>query len=338
MSNVTIPLDWRPDPLGDDFQQAVLTARDGAQPTLVRYHPPSVESVTQPSVECREAVYRDHGAQPAILYVHGFSDYFFHPHVAEAFANAGYAFYAVELRGYGRAMDAHVANGGHPNMVDEIAVHSRDLDAAVKALHQLGHQQIIVLAHSLGGLIASMWAAHRPGLISALVLNSPWFDLNESWILRGPGTDAIAALATIAPNAVVGGLKPHYTKALHKATGGQWEFDTNWKPYAGFPVEAAWLTSVRRAQAQLAAGLDLQLPVLVLASTRTGSSKVWHPRLTTTDSVLNVEDIAWGAAQLGRDVTFVQITDGAHDLALSSTQQTRDEYLGAIIGWLQARL
>ena len=276
----------------------------------------------------------DSGDKVAILYVHGFSDYFFQTHVAQALTDAGYAFYAVDLRGYGRSMASHMEAGGSPNMVDELALHGRDLDAAVAAVKSLGHQQVVIMAHSMGGLVASLWAATRPGQAAALVLNAPWFDLNENWLLRGPGTLAIKLLAEFAPTVVVGGLKPHYGKALHQSTGGQWDYSLDWKPFSGFPVQAGWMASARRDHRRLNAGLDLEIPVLVLASTRSGDAKMWHPRLTRTDSVLDVDHIAKGAAQLGSDVTFVQITGGAHDLALSHTPAAREDYLAAVIGWL----
>ena len=40
----------------------------------------------------------------AVLYIHGFSDYFFQRHMAERFAAEGYAFYALDLRKYGRSL------------------------------------------------------------------------------------------------------------------------------------------------------------------------------------------------------------------------------------------
>ena len=40
----------------------------------------------------------------AVLYVHGYIDYFVQEHMAEAFAAHGYRFYAVELRKYGRSL------------------------------------------------------------------------------------------------------------------------------------------------------------------------------------------------------------------------------------------
>ncbi|MDR2703619.1 MAG: alpha/beta hydrolase [Cellulomonadaceae bacterium] len=360
---VTESLNWKPDPLGVSFEQAELTTIDDAKISLVRY----VGDAAGGGEASDDGEHDGGGAargggsfgagggtpggdrsgsggeprgrvRPAVLYVHGFSDYFFHPHLAQAFAAAGYPFFAVDLRGYGRSMAAHTVVGGNPNMVPEIAVHGRDLDTAVGAIRALGHNEVVVLGHSMGGLVASMWAASRPSAAAALVLNSPWFDLNESWLLRGPGSAAIQAISLFAPKAVVGGLKPHYGQALHHSNGGQWDYDLTWKPHAGFPVQAAWISSIRRAQARLKAGLGISIPILVLSSTRSGPSKVWHPRLTATDSVLNVEHIAAGAAHLGSDVTFVQIAEGAHDLALSATPQAREDYVAAVLGWLEARI
>ena len=40
----------------------------------------------------------------AVLYVHGFVDYFFQTHLAEFFTARGYDFYALDLRKYGRSL------------------------------------------------------------------------------------------------------------------------------------------------------------------------------------------------------------------------------------------
>ena len=326
--------EWRSDVLGADFEQATLYPPDGAEATLIR-HVPSTGAPDGGGAEARPV---------AVLYLHGFNDYFFHPHVAEALAGAGYAFYAVDLRGFGRSMAAHVEVGGDPNMARSIAVYAADLDAAASAIRERGHQKLVVMAHSMGGLVATLWASGAKELrgagstnrlrADALVLNAPWFDLNESDLLRGPGTELIGVLSNFAPRAAVGGIKPFYGRALHRETGGEWAFNLDWKPPHGFPVQAAWLTSIRQGQRRLMSGLvRLDIPVLVLASTRSGSAKQWHPEVITTDSVLNVRDIALGAAQIGDRVTFVQIPGGAHDLALSR-EAARKEYLATVIDWL----
>ncbi|AEG43098.1 alpha/beta hydrolase [Isoptericola variabilis] len=311
---------WRPDVLGDGFEARTLALPDGAEVTLVR-HTPSVG---------------DPPARVAVLYVHGFVDYFFHRHVAEAFAERGYAFYAVDLRGHGRSLSAHLDAGGDPNLVDDLARYARDLDAAAAAVRGAGHETLAVLGHSTGGLVASLWADARPGRADALVLNSPWLELNKGWLERVPLTWLMEVVGRIAPRLVIGRLGEHYCRALHVEGGGEWDFDLTWKPYEAFPVRAGWFRSVRRAHRRVGRGLDVREPVLVLASDRTGPPGR-HPELLTTDSVLRVEHIRERAPRLGTDVTYVEVAGGAHDLALSPAP-AREKYLSTVLDWLDDRL
>ncbi len=315
---------WRTDVLGDDWVARDLDLPDGAVATLVRRAAP-----------------RPGGERPAVLYVHGFIDYFFQTHVAEAFEARGYPFYAVDLRGYGRSIGrgsgAPSRPDDDPNFVTDLAVYAQDLDAAARAIRAEGHERLVVLGHSTGGLVASLWADARPGRLAALVLNSPWFDLNKPWVYRVPVTKVVDVVGRVAPRLVVGGLDPHWARALHASTGGEWDFDLVWKPLEGFPVRAGFLRAVRRAHARVARGLHVDCPVLVLASTRSGPASGWHEELLTTDSVLDVEHITSRARGLGDDVTVVQVEGGAHDLALSP-EPARSTYLREVLDWLDARV
>ena len=42
-----------------------------------------------------------------MLYLHGFNDYFFQTHLADAWLEAGFDFYALDLRKYGRSLGEH---------------------------------------------------------------------------------------------------------------------------------------------------------------------------------------------------------------------------------------
>ena len=89
-----------PDVLGPGFEARTLELLpdeedDGAVATLVRHVPAS-----------------DPGALPgtpttptfALLYIHGWNDYFFQTELAQQVSRLGGAFYALDLRRYGRSL------------------------------------------------------------------------------------------------------------------------------------------------------------------------------------------------------------------------------------------
>lgn len=313
---------WRPDVL-PGFQARTLQVRPDAYgpavATLVRAEPDG------------------HERRKAALYLHGFVDYFFHPHLVQLWRGLDREPYALDLRGYGRS----IRPGRPPNRVADLAVHAEEIDAAVRLIRtELGHDEVVVMAHSTGGLIAALWAharAGRPGgpALDALVLNSPWLDLNRGWFDREVTTRALGPLARVAPDLVVGQTAPYYGQWLH--TAGGWDYDLAWKPDEGFGVHARWLASVRRGHAAVARGLAIDVPVLVATSDASGPADRWHDALDRTDSVLSVAQMTRLAPRLGPDVTLVQVPGGVHDLALSP-EPARTAYLDAVADWVRTRL
>lgn len=270
----------------------------------------------------------------AVLYVHGFVDYFFHTGFAESLERAGYDLFALDLRDFGRS----IQEGRTPNYTTDLATYAEEIDAAI-ALLRADHDQVVLLGHSMGGLITSLWADARAGTgrIDALVLNSPWLDLRGNWFERKVLTPVIDVVGTFLPRLIVGRPGRFYGEALHHDTGGEWTYDLAWKPHSGFPGRAGLIRTVRRGHARVARGLAVDVPVLVLASDRSGPDAKWHPELVTTDSVLDVEQIKERAPLIGADVTFVEVPGGAHDLALSPAP-ARDVYTAAVLEFLDARL
>ncbi|WP_082812879.1 alpha/beta hydrolase [Cellulomonas timonensis] len=311
-----------PDVLGDGWTAQTLRLRPEAGGTPVAT---LVHRVPDP------------GAPPsrrAVLYVHGFVDYFFQRHVGDAFAAHGDDFYALDLRGYGRSL----LPWQEPNYVTDLSMYCEELDAAARVL-LASHDEIVLMGHSTGGLIAALWADARrdAGVVDAVVLNSPWLDLRGSWLERVVATPLIDVVGQFAPRLKVGRLGGHYGPALHVGTGGEWDYNLAWKPHAGFPVRAGWLRTVRRGHARVARGLGIACPVLVLASDASGPDDRWHDALLSTDSVLDVAQIAARSVGLGPDVAFVEVPGGTHDLALSA-EPARTRYLREALDWLDARL
>lgn len=320
-------LDWRPDVLPGFSAATLALGEDDEGPitaTLVRRDAPPGAPAVPPRA-----------ARPAVLYVHGFNDYFFQTHVAERLAAAGYAFYALDLRRCGRSL----REGQTPHWVVELTEYADDLTAAAHVLRgELGHDRLVVMAHSTGGLVASLWAhaLRRAGVVDALVLNSPWFDLNAGWFHRVVST-RVLDVAPVDPRQVVVDGPSAYSWHLHAAHGGRWTYDLALKPPGGFPVRASWLRTIRRGQARLARGLRLAAPVLVCAATSSGPNTLDNPLLDAQDTVLDVEQIAERAPRVGEDVTVLRVPGGVHDLALSAPVP-RAVYLGGVVAWLTAVL
>ena len=300
-----------------DRDVRTLPLRDGKLATLVR-----IAATTE--------------SRGAILYVHGFSDYFFQQHVAEHFAARGWDFYGLDLRGYGRS----IRDGDLPNHAVDLEEYFEDLDAAVATIRNDGHAKVVVIGHSTGGLITPLWAhARRDGaMLDALILNSPWLELADGWFNRTIATWIVRAIGVIAPRAVVrNGLGPVYGESLHRDHHGEWDFDVAWKPIRAFPIRAGWFRAIRRGHARLQRGLDVRVPILVLRSSRSLlHTKTWSPEAMRADTVLDVDDMSRYAPCLGKDVTIVTIDDGMHDLFLSAPA-VRERAMSAVDAWIDAR-
>src|SRR6266498_4180257 len=88
----------------------------------------------------------------AVLYVHGFIDYFFQTHLADFFVARGWDFYAVDLRKYGRSLLPHQT----PNFCRDLADYYPELDEAVRLIRDRdGHDTVLLKGHSTGGLIGA---------------------------------------------------------------------------------------------------------------------------------------------------------------------------------------
>lgn len=271
----------------------------------------------------------------AVLYVHGYNDYFFHAHLADYWNARGADFYALDLRKSGRS----IREWQTPYFMRDVAEYQAELDAALDLIVADGHADVIVNAHSTGGLSASIWLARggaATSAVRALVLNSPFLATDPGSRARAVGAKASESIAARRPYAILpSGVSDLYVRSIHRDRDGEWDFDLGWKPATSTPLRAGWLAAVRRAQRQLQRGLDLRIPVLVLCSTRSIRATEWTPELQRADAVLNADQIAQHATALGRHVTCVRIEDGMHDLVLSRPD-VRAVVFDEMTRWLDA--
>lgn len=312
---------WVPDVLGPEYQAMTLELADDDEgpvvATLVRHLPPGA------------------GLRPAraVLYVHGWSDYFFQTGLAEYWTGQGAAFYALDLRKYGRSLREHQS----PGYVADLADYDEEIEAALAVVRsELGRAaRVMLMGHSTGGLIGVLWADRHPGELDALVLNSPWLELQGSAVARHLSAPAVDRLARFGPKTALPNIDPgFYARSVH-GVDGEWTVDPRWRPTPAFPVRAGWLRAVMAGHAAVARGLSIPAPVLVLASARTIIAPRWSADMRAADTVLDVELIVRRAVQLGPVVTVVRLEGALHDVVLS-TPLVRARAYAEISRWTTA--
>ena len=255
-------------------------------------------------------------SQKAVLYVHGYNDYFFQDHLADWYLAQGYNFYALELRRYGRALLPGQIRYDIRRMTD----YYEELDMAVDTIRN-GHGNTFMMlnGHSMGGLLTSLYTSDRSeaGIIDALFLNSPFFDLNAGWFTRNILSPVLRCLGGIFPkmNLPVSS-SPYYAESLHRDFRGEWDFDLALKLMDNIP-RAGWFRAIRKAHRTLHKGLSIKCPVLVMRSDKTGSESGWNDMIPVTDVVLSVEAIAKWSPVIGINVEVVTIPEAKHDIILS---------------------
>ncbi|PNW10316.1 alpha/beta hydrolase [Microbacterium testaceum] len=299
--------EWHPDILGDGFEQQTLPLGSDTEgevvATLVRSRPHPGARLFG---ELRET---------DVLYVHGWSDYFFQADLARFFTDRGARFCALDLRKYGRSLRP----GQTPGYVAALDVYDADIEAALDAMGtKSAGRRLLLLGHSTGGLTLTLWAARHPGVADALVLNSPWLELQLGPLGRQALAPIVNARARFDP------LGTHPVVDLGFYTRAQRELGTlpdgteGWRPAQGFPTHPGWLAAIIAGHARVASGVDVGCPTLVLLSARSTVTLGWSDAMRETDSVLVVDDIARAATRIARTVTISRIEGAVHDVFLSA--------------------
>ena len=310
---------WQPDVLGEGFEHLIIEMPDDYEGkvscALIR--------ATQKSP-----------TQKAVLYIHGFNDYFFQKEQAQKYTEHGYAFFAVDLRKYGRAYLPHQKRGNIRNLNE----YYPDIDTCLSIIKR-DYPEIILAAHSTGGLIAGVYSHdNRNNLpVNGIVLNSPFLDMNFSGFKENFGVPIISGLGAIFPNIKISsGNDNFYARTIHQDYEGEWEYDLEWKPAVSIPVSFGWTRAIHKGHKKIQKGLDIPCPILVMHSDKSVYGKEFSDDFFKGDAVLDVEDIHKYASGLGNDVTIFIVNNGVHDLVLSSPE-VRTEVYQVIFSWLKEK-
>lgn len=341
--------EWVPDVLGDEFEQRTLPLGSDDEgevvATLTRAMP--AEQAPAPTGWAR-LLRRLRGtpvdaARPLldgvdVLYVHGWSDYFFHKRLARFWTSRGARFYALDLRKYGRSL----RDGQTPGYITDLTTYDEDIAAALDVIAadaaESEGRRLVLFGHSTGGLVLSLWASRHPDMADAVILNSPWleFQLAPLRAAIAPVVELQARLRPLdaAPQIDLG----FYARAQAAVADPDDEMETNpkWRPVPAMPVHAGWLRAILRGHRMVAEGLSIGAPVCALLSARSAVPTRWSDELTSADTVLVVDEIAQRALKLGSSVTVERIDGALHDVFLSRKSARDDAYARLerwVIGW-----
>lgn len=310
---------WQRDVLGGDFQSRYFNqGSDYSGPvrsTLVRLLPKEPSKV-------------------ATLYIHGFNDYFFQADMAREFTSHGYAFYAVDLRKYGRSL----MKGQKRCQVRNFDEYSADIDSAFAQIRRDGYKNIVLMGHSTGGLVASYYLDSHPTVkVDALILNSPFLDWNlgkKEWLVG-----LVSAFGAVFPNiGISSGSGIAYGESLNADYHGEWHFNTAWKSIKPTRVDLGWIRAVNNAQKFVRNHpYDIKSPILLMYSGQSVNSDYWNPEVDMGDAVLDVSDIRNYGLKLGENVTAIRVNGGRHDLVLSKPM-VREALYEYLFKWLDRTL
>lgn len=323
---------WAPDVLGESFEQRTLPLGHDSEGEVVAT---LVRRLPHPFTAAFGAL-RD----VDVIAVHGWSDYFFQTEVARFWNRLGARFYALDLRKYGRSL----RDGQTPGYVTSLNTYDEDIAAALDVIRgESGgrgrgsrSRRLVLVGHSTGGLILSLWAARHPRAAAALVLNSPWLELQIGALGRQALAPLVRAAAWVDPL----GRHPEvdlgfYTRAQRElgSLPEMSEVSARWRPERGFPTHPGWLAAILAGHTTVASGIDVGCPSLVLLSSAWAPPLQWSDAMTAADSVLDVDDIARAATRIGSLVTVARIPGAIHDVFLSAPQP-RAQAFDTLHDWL----
>ena len=368
------PVDhWREDVLGADYESRTIPLMDDdAGPvvaTLVRYrgHASSAPSSSSaapalspaPTTSPTDTHSARSEATPqaprfVLLYIHGRNDYFFQRELAEDIAGCGGAFYALDLRRYGRSLRP----GQRMGFVSNLSLYDEDIAEALDLIREdYPDLPLVLMGHSTGGLLATLWANRHPGALDGLILNSAWLEMQTMASMRSAVAPILERIASRNPMwAVPGGDGPdHYGRSLREGRNALdaplpdslaaypddpavkgWSYALEWKRPGSYPAYAAWLEAILDGHENVASSVHLDIPVLSMMSTSSYFGEEFTETVFSSDVVLDREVILERSARLGPLVTMASFP-GKHDLLLSDPQvraevyETMNRWIGAFI-------
>ena len=325
---------WKPDSVLEGYQQATVHLGEDAEGEIVATFVRKDPSKLTLQERWRRWHFSVRGHRLAIMYVHGWNDYFYRRHASEYWESLGIHFYAVDLRKFGRSYRPYQT----PGYIEDLHEYRLEFNALRDQIvkEQGKDVRILMIAHSQGGLSASLWVnTEHPHHVEALALNSPWLELQGNRMFRLLSTPVVQMYRLRGGKTVMPMRDPgFYARCIKRSTGGEWDYlDHPLNPGVEFLTRAGWMQAIYNGQDEIAKNLDIQIPVLVCTSDKSMMlQSTWDEGMREADSVLDITAIRQAALHLGDVVALATIRGGLHDLSMSKPDARR-KYFRIVTMW-----
>ncbi|QIM15533.1 alpha/beta hydrolase [Leucobacter insecticola] len=332
---------WREDVLGAGFECTDLELGSDSEGPLVAA---LVRALPTPRGLWERILGRERSLEDVdVLYVHGWSDYFFQRQLAEFWTSRGARFFALDLRKYGRSL----REGQTPGYIEDLDEYRVEIELAINEIREsqdpaATRRKLVLLGHSTGGLVLSLWAHKHPGYADALILNSPWLEFQLTGTVRQVVAPIFNLRAKFSPHDLALQADLGFYMRAQQQTCSPQELNTinlQWRPERAHAALNGWMRAVLLGHARVSEGLSIDAPVAVLLSKRSVLALKWSEDMTRADTVLDVGTIAEAALRLGDCVTVCRIDGALHDVFLSSPEPRAEAYAQLerwLIGWQAA--
>ena len=225
-------------PGADEWRRDTLLDQEGFWALTLTFEPDYDGPVSATLI--RRPLHRER--ECAVLYLHGYVDYFFQAHLADFYqytlaggqSGKGCDFFALDLRKYGRSLPPQYR---YPNFAKNLDEYYPEITKALTIIRGEGYPFVLLNGHSTGALTAARYLQDGTarGVVDAAFLNSPFLDFNDRDISRFGATIA-RLFGTMAPHNKRKSPVPRwYALSLLQPSAacmdchGRWIFDTDLK-------------------------------------------------------------------------------------------------------------
>ena len=252
----------------------------------------------------------------AILFVHGFNDYFFNYKLILEFLSFGYDVYAITLRRYGSTIKKDDDKLFYTNDLNE---YIEDIDNCFPKILEGNYKNIFLVGHSTGGLTSTLYCHNGKykDKIKGLILNSPFFDLNDSALMEFILKYIIYYIGVIYPTFKLASSNDDYYNTTNEETLKRFYFNPKYKLRGSSSIYAGWIKTIVYNQSLIQnKKINLKIPILVLYSDKT----IPIDKMEKGDNILDVKEINKYSDFIGKNVTEYSIKNATHDVFVSEEE------------------